>query len=294
MYYRRKILLSLLQIFGEKLPKIDFQKYLFLFNIKKDDPFFEFIPYKYGCFSFQANQDMSTMIKYNLIEESEKHWHLVDKKNYLGELKMKDKILISNFYRKFNSLKDNELIKYVYEHYPYYAINSRIAEKLLDEEKYKTVISSKPAKNVYTLFTIGYEGKTVERFTNELIKEDIRVLCDIRKNALSMKYGFSKNQLKFIVENVGIKYIHISELGIDSNKRQELNSKEDYMELFRDYENNTLTERSEELEELYKIFIVNKRIALMCFEADHRFCHRSRTVNALIEKYKKDCVINHL
>ncbi len=81
----------------------------------------------------------------------------------------------------------------------------------------------------------------------KLIKNDIRVLCDIRKNAFSMKYGFSKKQLKFIVENaclpdrqVDIKYFHIPELGIESNKRQKLNSKKDYEKLFNDYEKNTL------------------------------------------------------
>ncbi len=294
MFYRRKILLSLLKIFGGSLQKIDFQKYLFLLNIDKTEPFFEFIPYKYGCFSFQANQDMSTLTKYNLVVETEKHWNINDKTNYLKQLKTGDKILISNLYNKFKQLKGNELIKYVYEHYPYFSINSTIAEKILDEEKYRTVVNSRPIKNDYALFTIGYEAKTVEHFTNELIKENIHVLCDIRKNALSMKYGFSKKQLKFIVENAGIRYIHIPELGIDSNKRQQLNSKKDYESLFREYEENILPKKSEELEELNKIFISNKRIALMCFEADHTYCHRSRTINALVNKYKKDCIVKHL
>jgi len=47
MFYRRKILLALLQVFGGSLPKIDFQKYLFLLNTGKPAPFFEFIPYKW-------------------------------------------------------------------------------------------------------------------------------------------------------------------------------------------------------------------------------------------------------
>ncbi len=53
-------------------------------------------------------------------------------------------------------------------------------------------------------------------------------------------------------------------------------------------------EKSEALEELYKLFISNKRIALMCFEADHNCCHRSRTINALATKFKKDYPIKHL
>lgn len=301
MYYRRKILLALLQIFGGKLPKIDFQKYLFLLNSNKTKknrydsfPFFDFIPYKYGCYSFLANQDMRTLTKYNLVEEKEKHWKLRDRANYMDMLKTGDKILLADLYGKYSSIKGNELIKYIYEKYPYYATNSEIAQKILSPAKYKVVINSRPNNYGHALYSIGYEGKSIEYFTNKLIKEDIRVLCDIRKNALSMKYGFSKNQLKFIVENVGIKYIHIPELGIESGKRQNLNSRKDYEKLFRDYEKNTLTEASASLEELYEIYKSNKRVALMCFEADHTCCHRSRTINAFINKYKMDFQVIHI
>ncbi len=294
MYYRRKILLALLQIFGNKLHKTDFQKYLFLLNANKSIPFFDFIPYKYGCFSYQANQDMSTLTKYNLVKESDKYWELIDNTNYIKSLKTNDKILLTKVYQKYNYLTGNELIKYVYEHYPYYAINSKIADEILDGERYRIVLENKPNNTGYAVFSIGYEGKSVEQFTNELIKENINVLCDIRKNAFSMKYGFSKKQLKLVVENVGIKYIHIPELGISSNKRQQLNSKEDYENLFKDYEDNILPGNKKVLEELYKIFLLNKRIALMCFEADHNYCHRSRTFNALAEINKKESVFQHL
>jgi len=294
MFYRRKILLALLQVFGGSLPKIDFQKYLFLLNTGKPAPFFEFIPYKYGCFSFQADQDMSTLTRYNMVEESGKYWKLKDKTYFINSLKTGDKILLYNLYQKYNNLKGKALIRYVYENYPYYAIHSNVAEEILDKEKYRTVLENKPHNNDYAIFSIGYEGKSVEHFTNELIKEDVKVLCDIRKNAFSMKYGFSKKQLKFIVENVGIKYVHLPKLGIVSDKRKQLNSKEDYEKLFKDYEENILPENKEALEELYKIFLLNNRIALMCFEADHNYCHRSRTCNALAEINKKETKYQHI
>jgi uncharacterized protein (DUF488 family) len=294
MYYRRKILLALLQTFGGVLPKIDFQKYLFLLNVNNQNPFFEFIPYKYGCFSFQANQDMSTMVKYSLVTESEKNWQLKSVVNYFNDLKEEDGKRIKELQTSFGNLKGRNLIKYVYENYPYYSINSTIKENILDTEYLKAVENSRPSKSEFTLFSIGYEGKTVEHFTNELIAEDIKVLCDVRKNALSMKYGFSKKQLKNVVENAGIKYIHIPALGIESDKRQQLNTKEDYDNLFRNYEINTIPQRDAEISELYKMFIEHKRIALMCFEADHNFCHRSRTIEALEKKFEKEFLIKHL
>lgn len=294
MYYRRKILLALLQTFGGVLPKIDFQKYLFLLNVNKQNPFFEFIPYKYGCFSFQANQDMSTMVKYSLVTESEKNWQLKSDINYFNDLKEEDSKRIKDLQTSFGNLKGRNLIKYVYENYPYYSINSTIKENILDGQQLTAVENAKPTKNDFTLYSIGYEGKTVEHFTNQLIMEDIKVLCDIRKNALSMKYGFSKKQLKNVIEKAGIKYIHIPALGIVSDKRQQLNTKDDYENLFRSYEIETLPEKDDEISDLYNMFIENKRIALMCFEADHNFCHRSRTIEALKNKFEKDYLIKHL
>ena len=283
-----------MQIFGNQLPKMDFQKYLFLFNEGLKVPFYEFLPYKYGCFSFQANQDMSTMTKYQLVEERDSFWYLKSEEDFLGSLKTSDRIKLVKLYREYKDLRGDELVKYVYEHSPYFAINSVIAERILSDEEFKSVVNSRPQNNSYEIITIGYEGKTVEHFTNELINRDIRILCDVRKNALSMKYGFSKKQLKYIVENVGIKYIHIPELGIISEKRQELKSREDYEKLFDDYEENTLPGKTRELEELLEIFNTNKRIALMCFESDHNFCHRTRTVNALIKLNKKETSVIHL
>ncbi|WP_200885350.1 DUF488 family protein [Jejuia pallidilutea] len=60
-------------------------------------------------------------------------------------------------------------------------------------------------ENDITLFTIGYEGISLEHYLNKLIRNNIKLLCDVRKNALSMKYGFSKSQLKNACEGVCIK-----------------------------------------------------------------------------------------
>ena len=71
LYYRRKILLAMLETFGGQLTATSFQKSLFLFTRKQENKAFDFVPYKYGCFSFQANQDIATMSKYGYLEVSE-------------------------------------------------------------------------------------------------------------------------------------------------------------------------------------------------------------------------------
>ena len=71
LYYRRKILLALLEVFDGQLTAKSLQKYLFLFTRSQNGKSFDFVPYRYGCFSFQANQDISTMAKYGYIEVKE-------------------------------------------------------------------------------------------------------------------------------------------------------------------------------------------------------------------------------
>ena len=91
MYYRRKFILALLQLFGGQLDNLNLQKLLFLATRKQEKKSYDFVPYKYGCFSFQANQDLMTMVKRgNLIKEGNT-WNIVDKEDYNALLKKEDK-----------------------------------------------------------------------------------------------------------------------------------------------------------------------------------------------------------
>ena len=91
MYYRRKVILALLESFNDELGKISFQKLLFLFTRHQERPAFDFVPYKQGCFSFQSYADMRTMMKYNMVAEEKEKWTKTDKTNYTSTLTSKDK-----------------------------------------------------------------------------------------------------------------------------------------------------------------------------------------------------------
>ena len=122
----------------------------------------------------------------------------------------------------------------------------------------------------------------MEQYINTLIINDVKVLCDVRKNPLSMKFGFSKSRLKSACEGVGIEYIHIPELGIVSEKRKELNSMNDYNKLFTDYEKTVLEHSTNYIKRLVKTLYKKKRIALTCFEKESCMCHRGRVANKLL------------
>lgn len=285
VYYRRKIILAILGEFGGQLPKTSFQKLLFIFTRLQEEKSFDFVPYSYGCFSFSANQDLLTLKKYGLVKEQHsepnQYWIKNDDVDYMIQLTKQDNTFIKILARDFRHLDQDELIKYTYQKYPYYAINSKIAIKLLDKESLCRVNEQKRVINEPTLFNIGYEGKSVEQFINLLVINDIKLLIDVRKNALSKKYGFSKSQLSRTCESMNIKYVHSPGLGINSDKRKDLKSVADYNRLFSEYETTVLPNARNNINDILKNLGVYKRVALMCFERDAFLCHRGRVVNYL-------------
>lgn len=130
--------------------------------------------------------------------------------------------------------------------------------------------------------TIGYEGKSIERFINELSENNIHVLVDIRRNAFSRKTGFSKSKLTGHLKEAGIEYVHIPELGIESKRRKNLHTDEDYNKLLREY-SNELQMKENHLDRIREMADENK-IALMCFEKTHDHCHRG----VIAERLRKD------
>ncbi len=287
LYYRRKIVLALLEVFDGQLTAKSLQKYLFLFTRRQTKKAYDFIPYRYGCFSFHANQDLATMQKYGYVEivqqDSGRFIRLKERGDYLSKLTIEDRQLMLETKENFGKLKQTDLIRYTYQKFPYYATKSAIANKLLSKEELLNVEKQKRSFDEKTLFSIGYEGISLEAYINKLIINDVRVLCDVRKNAFSQKYGFSKSQLKTACEGVGISYIHIPELGIISEKRKELKSQRDYDVLFDEYERTSLKDNHDALVKVREMLEKEKRLAVTCFEKNPAQCHRTRVANALLK-----------
>ena len=285
-YYRRKIILALLQKFNGELLSTPLQKYLFLLTRLQKDKAFDFIPYKYGCYSLQANQDLMVLEKMGYVaREQNKNsisWKLVSKDDFIGAIKKEDISCLNNVFRTYGEYRTNDLIKYTYLNYPFWAINSTILNDLLSDGERAQVLQQKKQSDEKTLFTIGYEGVSLEMYINKLILNDIKVLCDVRKNSYSQKWGFSKATLQDACEKVGIKFIHIPQLGIESSERQELNVIADYKRLFASYEATTLVENNTSLLDLSVIVNTNKRVALTCFEKDVQMCHRGVIASQLM------------
>jgi uncharacterized protein (DUF488 family) len=294
VFYRRKIILALLQLFDGQLDKIRLQKLLFLFTLKQAKTEYDFVPYKYGCYSYSANADLTTMVSKGLLAESQKHFAKLDKTDYLKLVKPEDLKHLQQVKTEYGKMNANTLMRHTYVNYPFYATRSEVAADILDKTELEKVKAAKPNGTKTVLFTIGYEGISLEEYLVRLLKNDVKVLVDVRNNPLSMKYGFSKTLLKRYCESLGIKYLHIPEVGIRSEQRQELNTQADYDKLFTVYRNQNLRKTTKSQTEILKLLKENKRIALTCFEANICQCHRKHLAEAIEDLPGFEYKIEHI
>lgn len=282
MFYRRKIILSLIEAFGGNISKIKLFKLLLIVTKGQQKPDYHFVPYQYGCYSFSLNADLDVMCKRGILREDEgKTLFKVDSKIYFQDLKEQDKKNIRQVSSSFSNTSTDDIIRYTYLNYPYTATKSQIAEKLLSKDQLALIRKEISADQDILLFTIGYEGISLEEYLNRLIRNNIKVLVDVRKNPISMKFGFSKNQLLTFCGKLGIEYIHIPEVGIQSDLRQALNSQTDYDNLFNIYKSKNLSQTFAHQQKILDLLITKKRIALTCFEANICQCHRKHLSEAI-------------
>lgn len=281
MFYRRKIILALIELLGGEVKKLRFQKLLFLYSMKKKNPEYDFIPYKFGCYSYSAKADMNAMVKRGFLSETDRVYVSLSKKSYLDELKSDDQKLLHQVVSDYGKMSTHALIKHTYINFPFYAIHSTIVHDILPGKLYERVVNAMPKDDQSALFTIGYEGVSLEKYLRKLVENDVKLLVDVRKNALSMKFGFSKTLLKRYCKSLGIEYMHIPEVGIDSDKRKELNTQQDYDELFENYRETILKETSQAQLRILELIKEYKRIALTCFEADPKQCHRTHLAESI-------------
>lgn len=124
------------------------------------------------------------MVGKGMLSETATHLTSNETTDYFKTLKEPDKKLILEIKSLYGRKSANALMKYTYLHFPYWAIHSVKAKEILSEAEYIKVLNSKPKNNKTILFTIGYEGISLEEYLNRLLKNDIKVLVDVRNNTL--------------------------------------------------------------------------------------------------------------
>lgn len=263
MIHRIKILLALIQEMGKELAPETLQRLLYLFcrEYIEHNHFYEFLMLDSGPHSLQAEADVSYLVHKGYLVHRDKGVAPIEgKKRLATDLDFFEKIGIQKLKNVWAGKTAAEVAAYVADRYP-----------VLPMEQ-----PDGPA-----FFTIGYEGRSPEAYINQLRENGVKLLCDVRRNPLSKKFGFSKSEMAMNLPLVGIVYLHMPELGIASEERQSLQTDADYHALFQKYEETTLAKRQDKLTELQRLMMQCGRIAITCFEADVNHCHRARVARAM-------------
>ena len=121
--------------------------------------------------------------------------------------------------------------------------------------------------------TIGYQDRSIDEFLSELIAYEVRLVIDVRRNAISRKYPFSKVRLKDILSRFDIDYMHVPELGVEADDRRNLRGDDDYRMLFEGYRGR-LGDGNPYVDDIVRQG-GERRLALLCYERDPDHCHRS-------------------
>lgn len=268
MLSRQRTLLSIVEAAGGRTSHLHLTKYAFAVRhettTRGGDTFYDFLPYKYGPFSFTLHQEAAKLCREGLLAEADGDtWILTDAGRthavQIGRQVATDvRSLVSNLAR----LPASELLRRTCDRYPWFTVLTEVSRK-----------QRRPEGNV-AAWTAGYEGLSVDAFLNRLIERGIRRLIDVRHHPVARRYGFHGRTLAGLCGKVDIEYLHLPQLGIPGHLRRHLQGPDDYAALFADYER-YLDEHDDGVRRVAAL-MTQKPSVLVCLEADPDRCHRTR------------------
>lgn len=130
-----------------------------------------------------------------------------------------------------------------------------------------------------TVFTVGYEGLEINDFMSLLFAHGIETVVDIRELPLSRKPGFSKKALANVLNRSGLEYVHMVALGCPRPVRDSYREDRDWKRYTAGFSKYLKTQK-DAIDELAELVLAST-CALLCYEADFNFCHRSMVADAV-------------
>ena len=132
------------------------------------------------------------------------------------------------------------------------------------------------------LWTIGYEGARQDEVVTRLRSAGIDLLIDVRAVPQSRKAGFSKRLLAGSLVARGIDYLHLRDLGTPKPGR-EAARRGDIDGLTRIFSAHMQTDPALAALRQATMLATARRACLLCFEKDHRLCHRTMVASLVCE-----------
>lgn len=277
---RQRLLLAILEAYGLEIELRKIQQIAFLVNANLSVKYYRFTPVLEGPKSFELEYDVGALHAKGLLNVNDEYLTPL----LTGELQGLPWDLSSEISRVMEITANKsyeEIAGLIFRTYPYYALNADLRHGVLTHEELNKIEAIRPVAISPTLYTIGYEGVSLEEYINLLIGENVRMLIDVRKNAYSMKFGFSRHILERGLREAGIHYIHLPGLGVDSSKRQQAKTDKEWYNMFQEYFEETLPQHGKELTTIKELLERLNRVAITCYEALPEDCHRSYVARAL-------------
>ena len=130
------------------------------------------------------------------------------------------------------------------------------------------------------LYTIGYQGASIEGFIAALKSAGVETLIDVRAVPASRRREFSKTNLAASLEAAGLAYVHLAGLGNPKAGRDAAKSGrlDDYKRI---YSEHLASEPAREALAHAADIAAAAPSCLMCLEADPAHCHRSMAAQRL-------------
>ncbi len=285
MLTRERIALRLLQDAGRSLPRTTFVKLMFLLRMEtalsQYSSFYDFVPYKYGPYSFALYRDLFRLKSSGYVAGGDSFVSLnesllAETRNQTEKLAKHLQFAVADIAKRYGQMKVSPLIQDVYKRYGWFALNSERAERK------RFSIPARP-KAPPAIYTLGYEGKSVDAFFNYLLEKGIETIIDVRSNPVSRKYGFAGRRMEGISESLGIEYRHCPSLGVPSRERATLRDNASLKLLLSRYEQHIRDSRRQEILEVGE-YMRRVPSVLVCVEKDVECCHRSRLARAIAKE----------
>src|SRR3954466_11530481 len=134
-----------------------------------------------------------------------------------------------------------------------------------------------------TLFTIGYEGKTMDEFLAEVAAAGVERVIDVRAVAASRRPGFSKTALANALRERGVDYLHLRPLGTPAAGR-EAARKGRTAEMRLIYAGQLETNQDALAMEQALAAAAEKKTALLCYEKAAPVCHRAMLAERMVAR----------
>ncbi len=135
--------------------------------------------------------------------------------------------------------------------------------------------------NPHAVYTIGYEGATLDAVVQALAQAGVETLVDVRAVARSRRPGFAKSRLAAGLAEAGIGYVHLRGLGTPAEGRAAAKAG-DLATMHRVFlAHLDAPEAQADLHALAARIESGERVAMLCFEADAATCHRRLVGEAL-------------